>query len=190
MIAITTLAMASCGDSVAGPTTGPFTISGTVLDFRTRAPMASAVVQLLSETQTPLSAATTDSSGRYSVAVPGPGDYLATVNDGTFNSLRVMRADYRGDLLIDTSTCIARYGTVTEFHSGKPLRGATVSLGGNAITDQDGWYLLELGCPDSPPFGNTTFISATHPDYETVQRVVGRGVQRVMRIDLPLIEGK
>ncbi len=68
-----------------------------------------------------------------------------------------------------------------------PVRGATISLsGGTATSGPDGWYRIDLGCPERSLPGGTTFIYVTHPNYVQRQQVVGRGVQGVLRLDFDL----
>ena len=94
---------------------------------------------------------------------------------------------YRGDLLLDSGTCVSRYGTLTDVRTLRPVTGATVSLGGGtAISGADGWYRIDLGCPQTNLPGGTTFMHVTHPNYVPRQQVVGRGIQGVRRLDLDL----
>ncbi len=55
------------------------------------------------------------------------------------------------------------------------------------ISEPDGWYRIDLGCPATGTIGfNTTFMTVTHPNYAKREQVVGRGISGVSRIDLDL----
>jgi hypothetical protein len=55
------------------------------------------------------------------------------------------------------------------------------------VTDSDGAYRFDRGCPTSGIEGfNTNILSATKPGYVTNGRVTGRGLYFVVRIDLAL----
>jgi hypothetical protein len=100
----------------------------------------------------------------------------------------VTGSGYRGDLLVRGGTCISRYGTLADARTLRPVGGATVSLGGQtAISEPDGWYRIDLGCPSTETIGfNTTFMRVSHPNYAMREQVVGRGIQRVSRLDVDL----
>jgi hypothetical protein len=100
----------------------------------------------------------------------------------------VTGSGYRGDLLVRGGTCISRYGTLADARTLRPVGGATVSLGGQtAISEPDGWYRIDLGCPSTGTIGfNTTFMRVSHPNYAMREQVVGRGIQRVSRLDVDL----
>jgi hypothetical protein len=52
------------------------------------------------------------------------------------------------------------------------------------------WYRIDWGCPSPGTIGfNTIFMSASHPSYASQQQVLGRGIQRVSRLDF-VLEGK
>jgi hypothetical protein len=94
---------------------------------------------------------------------------------------------HRGDLLVRGGGCISRYGVLLDLGTRRPIAGATVTLPDASTTSGiDGWYRLDLGCPDTALPGNTTFMTVTHPNFATKQQVVGRGVLGVSRIDLEL----
>jgi hypothetical protein len=170
-----------------GPTRGSFSISGRVIDFRTQTPLAGGRVEIsLDVAAAALAGTTTDASGAYSLTVPSSAMYFASVNGAVVGEARVNRPSYPGDLLVNGGNCVSRYGTLTDVRTTAPVAGATVTVaGGTATSDANGWYRIDLGCPGSTGF-NTTFLYVTHPKYVPNQRVVGRGVQGVWRLDLEL----
>lgn len=189
--AIAILLLCACEDTPTAPTRGPLAIAGTVRDFTTGRPlpMASVVFEtLLGDARI---SAVTDSSGRFSASVPNPGEYRLSVNGRAAGSAIVNRNNYAADVLADTGTCVARYGTVTDRRTALPIEGAVLSLNSVRTTSNvDGWYMLNLGCPESGLIGfNTTVIQVTHPSYAAFSGVVGRGVGLVMRLDISLAAG-
>jgi hypothetical protein len=180
------VALSSCANNTTGPSTGAITVSGKVFDFTTRAPLAAAVVDFRTDIQTPYLSVITDNSGQYVVELPHRGAYNVSVNNGPFGQMYAEGRDYRGDLLADTGTCVARFGTISDAVTGRPLGGAKVSLGSVAISASDGWYTLDLGCPEPVVGGGTTLVTVELSGYEPRQQVVGRGIQRVSRLDIPL----
>jgi energy-converting hydrogenase Eha subunit B len=184
------LIVLTCGCShepPTGPTRGSFSISGRVVDYRTQAPIAGGRVEFnIDGSPTLIASSTTDASGSYVLTVPASGTFVVTVNGSIVGVALVNRPTYRGDLLVNGADCASRYGTLTDARTARPVAGATVTLaGGTATSDADGWYRIDLGCPASTGFG-TTFLSVTHPDYAATQRVAGRGVQGVSRLDVEL----
>jgi hypothetical protein len=172
----------SCDEPLVGPSTSEITFRGRVTDYVLGSPIAAATVEFV-----PAPATITDSNGEYGLTVRGSGRYTVRVNGTSAGSTYVNGTPFRGDLLIATGTCISRYGLIIDDRSLRPIRGATVMLQGkSAATATDGWYRIDLGCPDILLPGNTTVISVTHPDYETGRQPVGRGVFRVERLDLAL----
>jgi hypothetical protein len=152
-------------------------IGGRVMDYLTGAVMPGATV-LFGETTV-----TADASGRYVLTVR-PGGYSVKVNDVVVGSVGVHGAAFRGDLLYHSGTCISRYGIVADPASRRAIAGARISVAGRSVTTgPDGWYRIDLGCPAEVRFGNTTLMYISHPDYAPLERVVGRGVQGVYRID-------
>jgi hypothetical protein len=184
------LVVLTCGCShqpPTGPTRGSFSIAGRVVDFRTQAPLAGSRVEISLDVAAPAVAGTnTDATGSYVLTVPASAMYFASVNGALAGEARVNRPSYRGDLLVNGGDCASRYGTLTDARTATPVAGATVTLvGRTATSDADGWYRIDLGCPASTGFGTTVMI-VTHPGYVLHQRVVGRGVQGVWRLDLEL----
>jgi len=114
----------------------------------------------------------------YSISVDG-----AVVGRGLVTG----RPTYRGDLLVHGGTCISRYGALTDAGTLRPVAGATISLGRSTTSEADGWYRIDLGCPEINRGGNTTFMTVEHPRYVSRSVGVGRGVFGVQRIDLDLV---
>ena len=56
----------------------------------------------------------------------------------------------------------------------------------NQAAMSEGWYRIDLACPEVLGPGGTTEIYVAHPDYERRTQVVGRGVYDVLRLDLDL----
>lgn len=167
------------------------TVSGSVVDFTTNAGVPGATVEF----------GGLDGAGRFVPAVTtvsdGTGRYKAAVAAGTFTIVEIDKAwigqvqvnqEYRGDFLVRFGTCVARYGTVADTLTLRPIAGATVTLAGTTVaTDANGWYRIDLGCPSNGLVGfNTTFVSVSHPDYPPRSFVAGRGVFGVSRMDLSL----
>ncbi|OFW03246.1 MAG: hypothetical protein A3H96_19285 [Acidobacteria bacterium RIFCSPLOWO2_02_FULL_67_36] len=161
-------------------------IRGRVLDFGTNASVPGVVVQFTGGAQE--ARATTDASGVYLMSMPSIGSFTVWMDGRHAGMARVTGSTYRGDLLVDTGTCISRYGTLVDARTLQPVAGATVSVAGVTTTSgQDGWYRIDLGCPSEGTIGfNTTFLYVTHPNYAPSSQVVGRGVQGVSRLDLHL----
>jgi hypothetical protein len=133
----------------------------------------------------------TDGNGFYSVVLPADGRYWTWVDDDLIGVNYVAGSGYRGDLLVRAgTTCIARYGTITDAATNKSVSGATVTITlspPTATSGLDGWYRINLGCPADGKIGfNTTFLSVKHPSYTDFYRVVGRGVEGVMRLEVQL----
>jgi hypothetical protein len=104
-------------------------------------------------------------SAQYEIAADGV--YLGTLR--TLGRLR-------GDLMVDHAGCVSRYGVVSDSDTMTPVVGATVKLRDKTtVTGADGWYRLDLGCPDpnAPDFG-TTFIHVTRASYADGSFVAGR----------------
>ena len=149
--------------------------------------MAGAVVRLGTDPLAGGAEAVTDSSGRYSLPQPPHTGmfYYFAVNNSPAGRGYPAGVDYRGDLLIDAGTCVARYGLVIDARTLRPIAGA--SVGSGATTSGDGWYRIDWGCPSSGTIGfNTTFLTASHASYISQQQVLGRGIQRVQRLDFLL----
>lgn len=179
----------ACGNAVTGPSSNDVAIAGRVFTFTTRAPIASAIVRFLAEIGSEVGAATTNETGRFEITLPASGTYYVSVNGGPYSRLHTDGAVSRGDLLVDDSgKCVARYGMVTDARSRRPIVGATLAVGGvTAVTNSEGWYTTEFGCPDSGTIGfNTTLMTVSHRGYQTKQIGIGRGIQGVIRIDTTL----
>jgi len=186
LVVAAALAWSCTRELPAGPTRGSFSISGRVIEFRTQAPLAGGRVEFTPESSTIMVSATTDAAGSYTITMPASATYVAAVNGSLAGVAVINRPSYRGDLFVNGGDCASRYGTVTDARTARPIAGATLSVAGaSATSGADGWYRIDLGCPASTGFG-TTLISVTHPDYSSTQRVVGRGVQGVSRLDLEL----
>jgi hypothetical protein len=173
----------ACGGSPTQPAwDGQVSVSGTVLDFQTDAAIRGANVTIGGAT------ATTNDSGVYSLKVQAGGERTVSI-DGELVAIVEMRdRTYRGDFYAHIAGCVARYGTVVDKQSRRPVYGARVSAGGAAVgTDQTGWFRLPLGCSGAQCVGfNTTFLSITHPSYVDGSFVAGRGVCFVRRVDYEL----
>ena len=156
------------------------------MDFRTQAALSGVIVRFVGESTFVDTRATTDASGSYAISVPlGPA--TASVGEVFVGTVRVTGRADRGDLFLDSGTCISRYGAVIDAGTLRPVAGATVSLGGaTSISGTDGWYRIDLGCPEANLPGGTTFMRVTHPNYAPRDQVVGRGIQGVRRVDLDL----
>lgn len=193
------LALQACdGDRVPAapspsvPTTPvtPRVVRGTVLDFQTQAPLANAVVRV----GTQISGGTevvTDVTGRYSMPQPPHSgqSYYFTVNDTLVGRGYPVGADYRGDLLVNPGTCVARYGVVIDARTLQPLAEVSLAIFTNtlATTGTDGWYRVDWGCPASGWVGfNTTFLRASHPNYFSRDELLGRGIGGAQRLDFIL----
>ena len=174
--------------SVTGPSELGVPIQGQVLTFRTRTPMVGAVVQFRIEPFVESREARTDARGSYRISLQSIGYFQVWVNGTWSGYARVTGPSYRGDLLIDTGPCVARYGVIADAQTGRPVTGATVRVGQDIVVSRgDGWYFLDFGCPSSGTIGfNTTFMAISHPDYETANAVLGRGIQTVLRHDVNL----
>ena len=169
------------------PTPDPPVVRGTILEFQTATPMAGAVVRVGTDVLAGGAETVTDSSGRYSLPQPAHTGmfYYFTVNNSSAGRGYPGGVAYRGDLLIDTGTCVARYGLVMNARTLRPIPGASVGAG--ATTSGDGWYRIDWGCPSSGTIGfNTSLLTASHASYISQQQVLGRGIQRVLRLDFLL----
>lgn len=170
-----------CGGSPTQPGDGQVQVAGSVRDFRTNAVVGGAHVTIGNAT------ATTDASGVYSLTVQA-GEQRVSVDGESIAVVNLKDRTYRGDFFVHLTGCIARYGTVVDSWTRRPVPGATVSVGGVSVaTDRAGWFRLSLGCPGVPCVGfNTTFLTITHADYRNGSFVAGRGVCFVERVDYEL----
>jgi hypothetical protein len=182
--------LAACnGRQPAGPSSAQSTfdiqgvwVSGRVVDFATGVGVSGLTVRFGDTT------AVTGVEGGYLFALPAIGLYEPSIDGVRMGSSRVTGSTYRGDFLVRPGTCVSRYGTLTDGRTLRPVAGAGVSLGGQQVTSgPDGWYRIDLGCPENGWLGfNTTFIYASHPAYADKSQVVGRGIAGVIRLDLEL----
>lgn len=198
-IVLIVLALPACGGDrqpVATPTTPtvppPVTtipptsppVQGTVVDFQTTRPIAGATVSFSSGTTV------TDSNGRYSL----PSSSMNSADTFMVNNVFAGRGFPRGtnnragDLAVHEGPCVTRYGMVVDGGTFLPVVGATILDLSNrviATTDRNGWYQVDKGC--SGPVGfNTTWLIATHPDYNQAQFASGRGFSGLFREDVKL----
>lgn len=178
------------GQDVTGPgqTTRSIPIQGRVMDFASRAAVPGVSVEFRPDFDAAGTSAVTDVDGRYDISVSS-ADFLTVFADGKFlGEARARRSAYRGNLLINGGTCVARYGTLADARTGAPVANASVEVGGRtSISGSDGWYFVDLGCPASGTIGfNTAFLTVTHPAYVTAQAPAGRGISGVNRQDLEL----
>lgn len=187
LIVLAVAALHGCGHD--GSPTGPSSpvLRGTVFDFQTQTPISGAVVRVGTDPFAGGAEAVTDRNGRYSLPQPthtGMFYYFAVKNSFAGRGYPA-GSDYRGDLLIDGGTCVTRYGLVIDARTLRAIAGA--SVGSAFTTSGDGWYRIDWGCPSSGTIGlNTTFLTASHPSYNSQQQVLGRGIQRVERLDFLL----
>jgi hypothetical protein len=194
-------AAAGCGtQSPAAPTSGyavprvgaSVPLTGRVVDFATNAGTSGATIEFgdldFSGRFVATARTVSDGTGSYKMNVSGAG-YSALVQiDGMWIGQIQVNHDYRGDFLVRTGTCVARYGTVADGLTLRPIIGATVTLSGTSVaTGANGWYRIDLGCPSNGLVGfNTTFVSVSHPGYPSRSFIAGRGVFGVSRMDLSL----
>lgn len=178
----------ACGDHATDPTSNNGVLRGQVVEFSTQKPVAgTALVFRASGDQF---MASTDANGMYAATLPTvipPPPYDITA-DGVYIGFVRPIGRARGDLMVDHTGCVARYGVISDIDSGTPLAGATVALRTKTmVTGSDGWYRLDLGCPDPDAldFG-TTFIYVTRANYADTSFPAGRGVQHVVRNDIQI----
>ena len=158
-------------------------LSGRVIDVATNVGVPSATVTVGDSTSM------TDADGAYSLVVPHLGVFTTHVDARLMGEIRVTGPASRGDILVYPRICIARYGRVTDARTGRPIAGATVELGGkSAVTEWDGWYRLDVGCPTSPPGFIPVGTNATHISHPKYVRhaVIGRGIFGAYRADYAL----
>lgn len=193
--AIAALSAWACGGdeprSPFGPSLTELTVTGRVRDYRTESPLAAAAVNfrlaLSSEVAYRPSETVTAADGTYALAVPFTALYDVSVDGTPAGTVRVNGTGFRGDILVDRATCVARYGYIIDSRTLRPVENAQVTLTARTVTtNADGWYRFDLGCPDIILPGGTTAIAVTHPDYRPAGQVVGRGISAVRRLDLAL----
>ncbi len=179
-VALFLLVELACGSSPSAPTgTGPFVVTGQVLDFRTNAGVPGATVSfgdLLSLTALPGDPrSVTDGSGSYQVALM-PGQYHVWVDNAYRGLARVRSGVNRTDLIVHDAGCTMRYGTIADASTGRPIAGATVSLVGvTATSGSDGTYRLDLGCRGAFAFTGTIEMSVVRAGYQNRSVPMGRG---------------
>jgi hypothetical protein len=156
-------------------------VTGLIRAFQTKAPVAAAQVQVGS------SVATTDVAGTYRLTVAA-GEHAISVADEALGTFRLNERTFRGDFYVHNTGCVARYGSVVDRDTRRPIAGAAVTVGGgSATTDQAGWYEVALGCSATCIGFNTTFLYIAHPNYADGRFVAGRGVCFVSRRDYELV---
>jgi hypothetical protein len=185
-LVIGVLSVAACGSSPSAPAATAPSAAGQVLDFQTNAGVPGATVSfgdLVSATVLPADPrAVTDSSGSYTVALAA-GEYHAWVDGLYRGDVRVRAAVNRVDLLVRDGGCAARYGTIADGATGRPIAGATVSLVGVvAISGSDGGYRLDLGCRGFFAFSGTIEMSVSRIGYQARSLPAGRGENLVNAI--------
>jgi hypothetical protein len=174
------LVVSACGSSPSAPTaTGPFVVTGLVLDFQTNAAVPGATVSfggLLSATVLPDDPrALTDGTGSYQLALM-PGRYHAWVDSVYRGEALVWTGLNRTDLLVRDGGCAVRYGTIADATTGRPIAGAAVSLVGvMATSGSDGSYRLDFGCRGPFAFSGTIMMSVSRAGYRTRSLSAGRG---------------
>jgi hypothetical protein len=190
--ALAILLLCACEDTPTAPTRGPLAIAGAVRDFTTGTPVPMASVLFDTAAGSARTSTVADGDGRFVASVPDPAEYRLSVNGRPAGTAIVNRNNYAADLFTDAGTCVARYGTVTNSRTALPIEGAVLTLSGvRTESNVHGWYMINLGCPESGLIGfNTTVIQVSHPSYTAVSRVVGRGVGLVSRLDISLTAGK
>jgi hypothetical protein len=191
---------AGCGTSAPAAPTSDYAVprgsasvavSGRVIDFTTNAAVPGATVEFggldFSGRFVPALTAVTDGTGAYKAAIVAGTSTFVEIDKAWVGQVQVNQ-DYRGDFLVRFGSCVARYGTVADGLTLRPITGAKVTLAGTSVvTGAGGWYRIDLGCPSNGLVGfNTTFVSASHPDYPSRSFVAGRGVFGVSRMDLSL----
>ena len=165
-------------------------LTGRVVDFTTNAGISGATLEFggldFSGRFVAATTAVSDATSSYKVNVGAAGSYTLVQIDGARVGQIQVTHDSRGDFFVRTGTCVARYGTVADGLTLRPITSATVMLSGTSVvTDANGWYRIDLGCPPNGLVGfNTTFVSVSHPDYPSRSFVAGRGVFGVSRMDL------
>jgi hypothetical protein len=183
------LAIGCTDNSPTGPSSNAFPISGRVIDYRTQASVAGAVVRFRGEMGTSGEReAVSDARGQYSVMIPAFDRYHITVNGTNLGLTPISTTEYRGDLYVNTSGCRARYGVVVDATTNEPLEGATVRVpeAPATVTGADGWYFVDGGCPGVVLPGGTTVMTVSHPRFEHGSAVVGRGFAGFLRQDFTL----
>ena len=190
-----TLITCGCGDrqqptGPTEPTTGPVSVRGRIVDFNSQTAVPGARVVFGNYGQSGTigeeASAISDSNGAYVARFAARGGFLVLVDGSYAGSVRITGSSYHGELFVNGGRCVARYGTIADARTLRPVAGAAVVVGGgSAVTDVDGWYRIDLGCSGSIGF-NTAILTVAHTDYLTTARTVGRGISGVERLDVDL----
>ena len=157
-------------------------VDGLVLDSATDLPVPGAQVAI------GVTTATANAAGSYAATVP-LGEQPVRIDGESVGTVRLRDRTYRGDFYVHNTGCVARYGTIVDQRTRRPVVGALVSFGAPGValttaTDYTGWFRLTLGCPGTPCVGfNTSFLSIRHPQYRSESFPVGRGICSVYRED-------
>jgi hypothetical protein len=178
--------------SVRADPTGPFAVSGQVLDFQTNAIAPAATVSSVTCRAPPSSRRTPLGHRRQRRALTSlmPGRYHVWVDGAYRGEAWVRSGANRTDLLVHDGGCATRYGTIADAGTGRPIAGATVSLlGVTATTGADGAYRLDFGCRGFFAFTGTIGMSVSRVGYQTGSMPMGRGENLVdaLRQDLDLV---
>ena len=126
-----------------------------------------------------------DANGRYSLTEPPPRagqGYTFVVNGKSAGTGYPRASNYRADVAVDRGLCVSRYGMVLDSKTYLPISGAT----GMGTTGPDGWYQVDWGCGVGQVGFNTVLRRVSHPNYETKDVILGRGVGGTYRLDVLL----
>ncbi|MGE3512131.1 MAG: hypothetical protein AB7N65_24980 [Vicinamibacterales bacterium] len=187
VMSLTALASLSCegGHPPTDPTpTTPLVINGRVIDYVSGSGVSRVGVSFgVRQLQT-------DTTGRFTVEVP-PGDYEMRVAGEDDAATVLVRGPWStATYLARGGTCTARYGAVLNARTGRPIAGATISLGAAVTTtDADGWYRADLGCTVCN-FCNLTILNVSAVGFQPFSRVFDRGLAGVQRLDIELALGE
>lgn len=195
VLAVAAVIVVACGDDAAPTRPTPLApipdpalrVSGRTVDYRTGEAVAGVSIRWQGHHdggagQLAAVQSVSDASGRYEVVLP-IADYFTFEIPGTgvlvrqFGFLRVPGKRLETDLLMNSGSCVARYGIVFDAVTRAPIAGAQVSRFSAAITDAEGRYRIDLGCEprDHTHWGTgTTTISAQHPAYQFQWSIDGR----------------
>jgi len=173
------LVCGTCGHSSSTPSPTDVDVAGRVTDFPTGAGVPAIGVTIGGQRTT------TDGAGQYTVRLP-IGDYVVVVDREPSPLAMMVRGSWtHGDLLVNGGMCGCRYGGVVDRQTGKPIAGATVSVGTSVTTDADGWYRIDGGC-GSCGSCNTAVATFSANGYKTITVGLGRGFRDVQRLDVSL----
>ena len=171
-------------------------VRGTVVDFQTAKPMSGAVVGFAPDSNSMGITHTviTDANGQYALPEPpvrpNTSPYFLFVNNKAEGRVYLHGANNRaGDVAVNNGPCVTRYGMVLDNQTYLPIVDARILNLSNrviATTDRDGWYQFDFGCSTAMVGFNTTWVIATHPDYNSQNFSGGRGWFGVFRDDVLL----